>query len=561
MRNPSTAQSSTAQAQPDAAAAVASPAPVRRGRTPLMESRRHVDKKWWTLLAVCAGTFMLLLDVTIVNVALPDIQRSLHASFADLQWVVDAYALTLAVLLLTAGSLADRYGRRLLFTIGLAVFTAGSLLCGLAQSSVMLILSRGGQGVGGAIMFATSLALLAQSFQGRERGTAFGVWGATTGVATALGPVLGGLITSGVSWRGIFLVNVPVGILAVAVTVLRVQESRSAAAHRPDWAGFALFTVGLGALVYGMIRAGETGWGQTGVIVCMVLAIGCLVGFVLTERRVADPMFDLSLFRTPTFLGGSIAALTMNGSLFAMFLYLVLYLQDILGLSALAVGVRLLILSGCSLLAAIISGRLSARMPVRLLIGPGLALVGIGLLLMAGLQASSQWTHLIPGFVVAGIGSGLVNPPLASTAIGVVEPARAGMASGINTTFRQVGIAASIAALGTVFADTLHRRISHGLVSVPGSASHLARILTDIRSGQAARAIATFPADHRARLARLITSSFVAGINGLLIITAIIALLGAAFSLWLIRSRDFAPRIGAAGPGVSAVPEPARRVV
>jgi hypothetical protein len=250
-------------------------------------------------------------------------------------------------------------------------------------------------------------------------------------------------------------------------------------------------------------------------------------------------MFDLSLFRTPTFLGGSIAALTMNGSLFAMFLYLVLYLQDILGLSAIGVGVRLLILSGCSLLAAIASGRLSARMPVRLLIGPGLALVGIGLLLMAGLHVSSPWTHLIPGFVIAGIGSGLVNPPLASTAVGVVEPARAGMASGINTTFRQVGIAASIAALGSVFTAALHRNVSHGLRNMLGSTEHLARILTDIQSGQVAHALASVPADRRAHLATVISSSFVAGINDLLIITAVIALLGAGFSLWLIRSRDF----------------------
>ncbi len=503
------------------------------------ESRRPLDQKWWTLLAVCAGTFMLLLDVTIVNVALPDIQANLHASFADLQWVVDAYALTLAVLLLTAGSLADRYGRRRLFTIGLAVFTAGSLLCGLAQSPVMLILSRSAQGIGGAIMFATSLALLAHDFHGRERGTAFGVWGAVTGVATGLGPVLGGLITSTISWRGIFLVNIPVGIVAVAVTVLRVRESRSPAAHRPDWAGFGLFTAGLGALVYGMIRAGQTGWGETGVIVCMIGAVALLAGFVLTERRVAHPMFDLSLLRTPTFLGGSIAALTMNGSLFAMFLYLVLYLQDILGLSALGVGVRLLILSGCGFFAAIASGRLSARMPVRLLIGPGLALVGIGLLLMAGLNTSSGWTHLIPGFIIAGIGSGLVNPPLASTAVGVVQPARSGMASGINTTFRQLGIAASIAALGSVFTAVVRDSVSHGLLSTPGSAPHLAHILTDIRSGQVANAIASVPVDHRAHLATLITSSFVAGINDLLIITAIIALLGAAFSLWLIRSKDF----------------------
>src|SRR5271165_3385765 len=221
-----------------------------------------MDNKWWTLTAVCAGTFMLLLDVTIVVVALPEIQTSLHASFADVQWVIDAYALTLASLLLTTGVLADRYGRRKLFSIGLAVFTLGSLTCGLAQSAPMLIISRSAQGVGGAIVFATSLALLAESFRGKDRGVAFGIWGAITGVAVSLGPILGGAITTGLNWRGIFLVNIPVGVAALAVTLSKVPESRSAHPGQPDWAGFALLTTGLVGFVYGLIRASETSWGN-----------------------------------------------------------------------------------------------------------------------------------------------------------------------------------------------------------------------------------------------------------------------------------------------------------
>ena len=213
-----------------------------------------MEKKWWTLVAVCLGTFMLLLDVTIVNVALPAIQKSLHSSFSDLQWVVDAYALTLAALLLTAGSLADLFGRRLLFTIGLLSFTLGSLFCGLAQSSEWLILSRAGQGIGGAIMFSTSLALLAQAFQGRDRGVAFGIWGSITGVAVAVGPVVGGILTSGLSWKWIFFVNIPIGAFAVAVTIWRVDESRQESARRPDWVGFIVFTAALIALVYALIR-------------------------------------------------------------------------------------------------------------------------------------------------------------------------------------------------------------------------------------------------------------------------------------------------------------------
>ena len=327
-----------------------------------------MEKKWWTLLAVCTGTFMLLLDVTIVVVALPEIQRSLHASFGDVEWVIDAYALTLASLLLTAGVLADRYGRRRLFTIGLVIFTLGSLTCGLAQSPAMLIVSRSAQGVGGAIMFATSLALLAHAFRGKDRGVAFGIWGAITGVAVSLGPILGGAITTGISWRGIFLVNVPVGVVAVAVTLWRVEESREAHPGRPDWAGFVLLTLGLVSLVYGLTRAGETSWGNGGVIIALALGAVLLALFVAAELRTQAPLFDFGLFRTPTFVGGLVAAFTMNGSLFAMFLYLVLYLQDILGLSALSTGLRLLASTGGMFFAAAVSGRLSEHVPVRYLI-------------------------------------------------------------------------------------------------------------------------------------------------------------------------------------------------
>src|SRR6516164_6262407 len=235
----------------------------RPGKAPA-DGGKSMDKKWWTLLAVCTGIFMLLLDVTIVTVAQPAIQSGLHASFSDVQWVLDAYALTLASLLLTSGVLADRYGRKRLFSIGLIIFTLGSLLCGLAQDPLMLILSRSGQGVGGAIMFATSLALLGNSFRGRDRGVAFGVWGAVIGISTALGPVLGGVITTNWSWRGIFLVNVPIGVAALAITWWRVDESRAPRPGRPDWIGFVLLTTGLVGLVYGLIRASESSWGNAG---------------------------------------------------------------------------------------------------------------------------------------------------------------------------------------------------------------------------------------------------------------------------------------------------------
>jgi EmrB/QacA subfamily drug resistance transporter len=511
-----------------------------------------MDKKWWTLIAVGTGTFMLLLDVTIVIVAQPGIQDGLHASFTDVQWVLDAYALTLASFLLTSGVLADRYGRKRLFQIGLVIFTLGSLLCGVAQNPLMLILSRSAQGIGGAIMFATSLALLGNSFRGRDRGVAFGVWGAISGVSTALGPVLGGVITTDWSWRGIFLVNVPIGIIAVAITARRVEESRSPHPHAPDWVGFALLTTGLVTLVYGLIRAGESTWSDTGVIICLAVAVVALTGFIVAERRVAHPMFDLSLLRVPTFLGGSVAAFAMNGSLYAVLLYLVIYLQDILGYSAQDAGLRLAIISGAQFVTATIAGRVSERVPARWLIGPGLMLVGIGLVVMTGLSGASSWTHLIPGFVIAGLGGGLVNPPLASTAIGVVPPHQAGMASGVSATFRQIGIATGIAALGSIYTTAIQHNLAH---AAPVAAS-VPRIVALVRQGEISRLFASTPPAARGQLAVAIRSAAAAGLNDLLLVTGALALAGAVCSLLLIRSKDFVRRDPPPTPPAGTPAEP-----
>jgi EmrB/QacA subfamily drug resistance transporter len=497
-----------------------------------------MQRKWWTLLAVCLGTFMLLVDVTIVNVALPSIQHDLHASFAQLQWVVDAYALTLAALLLTAGSLADIAGRRLVFTAGLVIFTAGSLLCALAVDPLFLVLARAGQGIGGAIMFATSLALLAQAFHGRERGTALAIWGAVTGVAVAVGPVLGGLITTGWSWRGIFFVNLPIGVVATAVTVWKVAESRDPEPRRIDWGGFVLFTGALGALVYGLIRAGEQGWGNTGVLACLAGAAALMVAFLVVERFSRSPMFDLALFRVPTFAGGSVAAFGINGCVYAMSLYIVLYLQDLLGYSALQTGLRLLVMSAVTLPAAIASGQLSSRLPSRLLIGAGLALCGLGLLLMAGLSASSGWTHLIPGLVLTGAGSGLVNPALAGTAVGVVRHHAAGMASGMNTTFRQVGIATGIAIFGTLFATRLTSDMVAGLRgTLP--ASRAQSVATAVVQGQSGRAFAALSPATRRIAAEATRSAFASGMNEILLVSGAGALVAAVVAAAFIRRQDF----------------------
>jgi len=494
--------------------------------------------KWWTLTAVCTGVFMLLLDVTIVNVALPSIQGAFSASLSDLQWVISAYALTLAAFLLTAGSLADRFGRRLLFAIGIVLFTVGSFFCGIATSATMLTWSRAGQGIGGAIMFATSLALLADAFRGRDRGTAFGVFGAITGVAVAVGPVLGGAITSGLSWRWIFFVNIPIGVAALAVTLLRVRESRDPNASPPDLAGFVTFSSGLALLVFGLIRSTTDGWASATVRGSLIASAVLLAVFVVVERVQSAPMLDLQLLRVPTFNGGLFAAWTISASLFALLTYLVIYVQNVLGLSAVATGIRFLPLTGAIFVSAGVAGRLTTHVPRKLLIAPGFVLIGVGLLLMRGLTPASEWTHLLPGMIVAGVGAGLVNVPLVSTAVGVVEPARAGMASGINSTFRQIGIATGVAALGTIFAANIRSGVVSRLSGTP-LAPRADSIAHTISNGGAGHAITSAPAPLRPLIAAAGRASFVDALNLILLVGAIVALVGVVVSLILIRERDF----------------------
>ena len=389
-----------------------------------------MERKWWTLLVVCIATFMLLLDITIVNVALPNIATDLKASFSDIQWVVNAYALMLASVLLTAGALADLFGRRRVFTIGLGLFAFASLLCALSPSSLFLILARGAQGIGGAAMYATSLALLVQEFHGRERGTALGIWGATISAAAAIGPLLGGALTEGLGWSSIFYINVPIGIGAAWLATRKVAESRNPEGTTVDWIGTITFTLALFLLVLALIKGNEAGWGSTEIVSLLAGSAVSMVVFLISQVRQDNAMLDISLFRKPAFSGASLVALSLSASMFAMFLYLTLYLQTILGLSPLQTGLRFLPFTVVSFFVSALSGNLSARVPVRLLLSFGLLLVGAGLMMMRGLSAVSGWTALLGGFIVSGAGTGLINPALASTAVGVVHPRRSGMASG-----------------------------------------------------------------------------------------------------------------------------------
>ena len=487
--------------------------------------------RWWTLAAVCVATFMLLLDITVVNVALPDIAKDLKTSFSDLQWVIDAYALGLASLLLTTGTLADRFGHRRIFVGGMVAFTLASILCGLATGPTFLILARGFQGIGGAAMFATSLSLIAHAFSGQDRGTAFGIWGATIGAAVAIGPLVGGVLTEQISWESIFFVNVPIGIGAVLVTLAKVDEFRSPSAQRIDVPGLISFSGGLFLLIFALVRGNAEGWGSTLILALFIGSAALLTAFVFIERRAREQaMFDLTLFRKPAFGGASIAAFGLSASMFAMFLYITLYVQNTLGFSPQETGLRFLPLTVVSFFVAPAAGRISRTVPVRVLFGLGMSLVGLGLLLMSGIDADSKWTALLPGFLLAGAGIGMVNPSLAQAAVGVVQPQRSGMASGINSTFRQVGIATGIAGLGAIFQGLLTSKIAH----VPGEV--LATGNPDLVRGVPRHAYLVAYSD---------------ALSELFVITAIVAFVAGVLAFALTRQSDFvvhgAPEAAAAG--------------
>lgn len=481
-----------------------------------------MDRKWRALLIVCVAIFMLLLDITIVNVALPAIERELHASFTDLEWVIDAYALTLATLVLNAGSLADLLGRKRVFVAGVALFTLGSALCGAATTPLFLILARGGQGIGGAMMFSTSLAIISHEFQGRERGTAFGIYGATIGFAVAVGPLIGGVLTTYAGWRWIFFVNLPIGVACLAGAVHELRETRDPEHGGFDLPGLVTFSGSAFAGVLALLRGNDWGWGSGREIGLLAASAVLLLAFVSIQLRAERPTFDLRLFRVPAFTGAQIVAFAISAGMFSQFLYLTLYLQNVLGYSPLGAGLRFLPLSLLAFVVSPLAGRLSVRMPVRFLLGGGLALTGVALLLMHGISIASGWTTLLAGFIVGGIGIGFVNAPLASAAVGVVPREKAGMASGINNTFRQVGIATGIAALGAIFQDRIASELS-------GSPHGLAK----------AAASGEFSAQGDPKLVQAVHAAFISGLNEILLVAAFVTFAGALLAVLLVRQRDF----------------------
>ena len=458
------------------------------------------NKKWWTLAAVSFGLFMIMIDNTVVNVALPSIQRDLGVGLSELEWIVSGYALSFAALMLIGGKLADAYGRRLIFVVGIGVFTVASLACGLSTSGEMLIAARLAQGVGAALMNPATLSIIAATFPPRQRGTAIGIWAGVSALALAIGPLVGGLLTENASWHWIFFVNVPVGILGVVASFLLIDESRDPTHERLDLPGLATSAVGLFALTYGLIEANTYGWGSARIVGAFVLAAVSLASFVVLERRQRAPMLDLTLFRDRTYVGANLVVLLVALAMFGVFFFVSLYMQNVLGFSAVEAGAAFLPMTILVILVAPVAGRLSDRWGSRGLMSAGMLLVVAQLLFFSQLDAEAGFWTLLPGLVLGGCGLAMTMTPSAAAATRAVPVEKAGVGAAVLNAFRQVGGSVGIALMGAIMATQL-----------------------------------TTPPT---------VASFMRGFERSLLVAAGIALAGALLAAWLVRPHDTARGAG-----------------
>jgi EmrB/QacA subfamily drug resistance transporter len=515
------------------------------------------SRKWWTLVVVCTANFMLLLDTTIVAVALPSISTSLKTTFTELQWVVDAYSLILAVVLLTAGAVSDIIGRRVVFLTGVIIFTVASAICGLAGSPTVLDVTRGVQGLGGGLMLAPSLALLAQEFPPHERANAFAIWGAVTASAIAAGPLVGGVLTDAFGWQAIFFVNVPIGIAAIVVTLTKLVNLPGPPTSI-DWFGLVTFSTGIFMLVFALIRGNDEGWGSTLIVALLIGGLVELIVFVLGSTRVTAPMVDLSLFRKPTCSGAAIVAFAVSASVLALIMYLTLWLESIRDYSPLQTGLRLLPLTMLGLFLKPLAARFTDRISPGVFLGGGLALTAVGLFQMSSVGPDSHWTLMLPGLVLCGFGLGIIGPTLAQVSVGIAPPRQSGMASGVNTTFRQLGLVTGIAALGAVFQHQIRIHVTAALAGT--QAAYLGPSFSNSVASGGTVAFVKHSADKfHATLDHAARVSFSAGFSEILFYGSIVAIVGAVAGLALVRRRDLLISLGGP-PGHGARPPGGRPI-
>jgi EmrB/QacA subfamily drug resistance transporter len=505
------------------------------------------NRRWWTLAAMCFALFMIMLDNTVVNVALPTIQQSLHASISGLQWTVNAYTLSFAVLLVTGGRLGDLFGRRRMFLFGVVTFAAASAMIALAHSDGWLVAFRAVQGVGAAFMMPATLSIITNAFPQDERGKAIGTWAGVSAAALAIGPVVGGFLVEHVSWQSIFLLNLPVAVAAVVVTLFATHESRDdTAPARVDVPGVLTISVALAALVLALVQSNRWGWGSTRILALLAVAVLFAAAFAIAESRTHVPIVDFSLFRSRSFLGTNLVGFILSFAMLGMFFFLALYLQNIRGYSPLEVGVRFLPTTLIIIVAGPLAGRLTDRIGPRTLMTAGLAAVAISLFWQGHLDVDTPFSQLLGAFVFMGLGLGITMAPLSAAAMNAVAPAKAGVASGILSMSRMVGGTFGVAALGALVTTLGRNRLGDLLPALPADARH--RLAESLGSGDGTR--------RPPAVADAMAHAYVYAMNNALRVGALVALLGALVS-WVLIAKHPAAVLEIAPAAPSPVePEP-----
>ena len=495
------------------------------------------NRKWWTLGAMCLALFMVMLDNTVVNVALPSIQEDLGTSISGLEWIVNGYTLSFAVLLAVGGRMGDIFGRRRMFVVGVIIFTFASATAGFAPNNFALVASRVLQGAGAAFMMPGTLSIITDAFPPHERGKAIGTWAGVSALALAVGPVLGGFLTEYVSWRAIFYINLPVGVLAVLAALFIVRESRDTTVGRQvDLLGVGVLTVSLTALVLALIEGNSWGWGSPAVFGLIAVSVILMIAFVAAEQRVKAPIIEFSLFNSRNFIGSVIVAFIISFAMMGVFFFLALYMQNILGYSALEAGVRFLPTTLVIMVIAPIAGWLTDRIGPRWPIVTGMALIALSLYLFSLIEVGTTFPALLPSFILLGAGIGLTMSPMSTAAMNAVTKTKAGVASGVLSMFRMVGGTFGVAALGALFQNQARVRLDQELSGAAGlTEAQRADFAHQLTGGTPQ--IDGLSADQAARLTQAGHDAFVYGLSHAMVLSVVIAVIGVAVAFFLIRDR------------------------
>ncbi len=488
------------------------------------------NSRWWTLGAMCFALFMVMLDNTVVNVSLPSIQRDLHASLSALEWTVNAYTLTFAVLMVTGGRLGDIFGRRRMFIFGVVVFGISSAAIGFAPNDTALVAFRAVQGIGAAFMMPATLSIITQAFPPHQRGMAIGTWAGVSALALAIGPVVGGFLTEQVSWRAIFFINPPIAVGAVAVALFAARESRDETVGKSvDFAGIGAITVGLTALVLALVEGNTWHWGSTRVIALFAVALVGLSAFVTIEMRSRNPMVDFKFFRSRTFLGSTLVAFIVTFAMLSQFFFLALYMQNILHYSPLQAGIRFLPSTLLIIVMGPLAGRLTDRIGPRPLMTLGLAVVATSIFIQSHITVHTGYGLLLPGFILMGIGMGLVMSPMSTAAMNAVDRTKAGVASGVLSMSRMVGGTFGVAVMGALIATIGRSKIDQLLPNLP--AGTRATIANSLGGGGVVGQHAS------AGVVAAVREAFVSALSTGLLIGAIVTICGAVLAWVLIESK------------------------